>query len=296
MHNNIVVGVDIGGSHITAALIDLDAHSIIHHSIIRRSVNSKGTADQVIKDWAGAIANCKAFHPKASCKIGIAMPGPFDYEKGISYIKGLDKYEVLFNLNVKELLAQELHIQPTDIYMMNDASCFLKGEVFGGAAKGKDNVIGLTLGTGLGSAVWKHNMIIEGDLYCTPYKESTAEDYLSTRWFIKRYKELTGKTAANVKEIRDVIPSDEAATFLFTEFGRNLGIVLSSYIKRHQVDVVVIGGNIINASGLFIPVVESVLHEQSLKVSILNSCLNEDSALLGAGSLWRESKRSVNSR
>jgi len=285
-NNNIVVGVDIGGSHITAALIDLDAQNIIHDSIIRRSVNSKGTAEQVIKDWTSAIAGCKALHPKASPKIGIAMPGPFDYEKGISYIKGLDKYESLFNLNVKELLSQELNIQPADVYMMNDASCFLKGEVFGGAAKAKNNVIGLTLGTGLGSAVWKHGAIIDGDLYCTAYKDGTAEDYLSARWFLKKYKELTGNTPNNVKEIRDKIPLDKAASTLFKEFGNNLGIILSTYITRHEAEAVVIGGNIMNASELFIPEAENVLHLQSLNVTILKSTLGEEAALLGSGSLW----------
>ena len=68
--------------------------------------------------------------------------------------------------------------------MMNDASCFLKGEVFGGAAKGYNHVIGITLGTGLGSATFKNGVVYDGDLYYTPFKESTAEDYLSTRWFI----------------------------------------------------------------------------------------------------------------
>lgn len=288
MNSNIVIGVDIGGTHITAALIDLHAQSIIDNAVIRRSVNGKGTAEQVIKDWTDTIAECKALHPKASAKIGIALPGPFDYEKGISYIKGLDKYESLFNLNVKALLAQELNIQPADVYMMNDASCFLKGEVFGGAAKGKNNVIGITLGTGLGSAVWKNSAIIDGDLYCTAYKDGTAEDYLSARWFLSRYKELTGNTPNNVKEITDKIPSDKAASVVFTEFGDNLGIILSSYIKRHEAEAVVIGGNIMNASELFIPEAESVLHLQSLNFTILKSTLGEEAALLGAGSLWSQ--------
>ena len=81
------------------------------------------------------LNNAKLFIHILSPKIGIAMPGPFDYENGICYIKGLDKYESLFNLNVKEMLAQQLNIERSDIYMMNDASCFLKGEVFGGVAK-----------------------------------------------------------------------------------------------------------------------------------------------------------------
>lgn len=285
MNNNIVTGIDIGGSHITAALIDLQAHSIIRNSLIRRSVNSKGNTNQIIKEWTDVIANCKAYHLEPSKRLGIAMPGPFDYEKGISFIKGLDKYEALYNLNIKELLAKELQIEAGDIFMMNDASCFLKGEVFGGAARDGNNVIGITLGTGLGSATFRDGVIYDGDLFYTPYKDATSEDYLSTRWFIKKYKELTGTTAKNVKEIRERTPGDETAASLFTEFGKNLGEVLAVYVKKHNAETVVIGGNIINAWELFIPETKRVLSNYSINVLLVKAKLGEEAALLGAGSL-----------
>ncbi|MCY7420405.1 MAG: ROK family protein [Chitinophagaceae bacterium] len=285
MNNKIVAGIDIGGSHITVALVDLKAHSIIPGSLIRRHVNSKGNTEQIIKEWTGAIANCKACHPDTSKKIGIAMPGPFDYKRGISLIKDLDKYEALYNLNVKELLADELQIEATDIFMMNDASCFLKGEVFGGAARDRNNVIGITLGTGLGSATFKDEIVYDGDLYYAPYKDSFAEEYLSTRWFIKRYKELSGTTVKNVKEIGQQIASDESASIVFAEFGYNLGEVLAAYIKKHNAENVVIGGNIINAWELFINEAKQVLQHYSLQVSLVKASLGEEAALMGAASL-----------
>lgn len=285
MNNNIVAGIDIGGSHITAALIDLQAHSIIRESLVRIHVNSKGIAEQIIKEWSGAIADCKAFHSETSKKIGIAMPGPFDYEKGISLIKDQDKYDAFYQVNVKELLAKELQIEANDIFMMNDASCFLKGEVFGGAARDSNNVIGITLGTGLGSATFKDGVIYDGDLYYTPYKDGAVEDYVSTRWFIKEYKDRTGTTAKNVKEIRERIPDDERATSLFTEFGKNLGEVLAVYIKKHAAETVVVGGNIINAWELFIPETKKVLNNYSINVLLMRAKLGEEAALLGAGSL-----------
>lgn len=285
MNNNIAAGIDIGGSHITAALIDLQSQSIIRDSLVRRSINSKGNRDQIIKEWTSAIASCKSYHSETSKKIGIAMPGPFDYEKGISLIKSQDKYDALYNVNVKELLAKELQIGKEDIFMMNDASCFLKGEVFGGAARDRNHVIGITLGTGLGSATFKNGMIYDGDLYYTPYKDASAEDYLSTRWFIKEYKKLTGTTAKNVKEIRERIPGDETATSLFTEFGRNLGEVLAVYIKKHDAETVVIGGNIINAWELIMPETKKILSAYSINVLPVKAKLGEEAALLGAGSL-----------
>lgn len=285
MNDNIIVGVDIGGSHITAALIDLHAHAIIKDSMIRNHVNSKGTADEIINEWAAAIEGCKKNIPGTSNRIGIAMPGPFDYKGGTSFIKGLDKYEALYNLNVKHFLANKLHIETHDIFMNNDATCFLKGEVFGGAAKGQDQVIGITLGTGLGSAVCKNGNVDDGDLYCTGYKDATAEDYLSTRWFIKRYKEMTGNEAKNVKDIRDRLGKDPAVNCLFIEFGKNLGEVLAAYIKKHNADAVVLGGNIIHAWELFAHETTTVIQQASLAVTLLKAHLGEEAALLGAGSL-----------
>ncbi len=285
MSDNIVIGIDIGGSHITAAQIDLRSHSIIRDSLVRHPVDAKGTAEQVIRQWTDAIVDCKAHSSKMSKKIGIAMPGPFDYDKGISFIKDLDKYESLYLLNIKEKLAKELEIEEEDIYMMNDASCFLKGEIFCGTAGDCGHVIGITLGTGLGSAAGKNGIITDGDLYYTPFKDGTAEDYLSTRWFIKRYKELTGITAQNVKDIRDRVPDGPEAILLFEEFGKNLGEVVAAYCKKHNAEKIIIGGNIINAWELFIHETQAFLSNHSIDALMVKAKLGEEASLIGAGSL-----------
>ena len=285
MNEHIVTGIDIGGSHITAALVDLKHHEILPASLTRHHVDAKGDTGKVIDEWASAIRDCKTFDPTSSNKIGIAMPGPFDYEKGICLIRGLDKYECLFNQNVKTLLANKLGISDADIFMMNDASCFLKGEVFGGAARDCNNVIGITLGTGLGSATFKDGKIFDGDLYYTPFKDGTAEDYLSSRWFVRRYKELTGVTAKNVKELSERIDSDVHAQELFATFGKNLGEVLATYISKHNASMVVIGGNISNAWDLFIPETRGVLSGYSIKVPLVKALLGEEAALVGGASL-----------
>ena len=63
------------------------------------------------------------------------MPGPFDYEEGISYIAGNDKYEAFYGLNVKNMLADELKIKPSNILMKNDASCFFSRRSVRGCCK-----------------------------------------------------------------------------------------------------------------------------------------------------------------
>ncbi|MET0392654.1 MAG: ROK family protein [Chitinophagaceae bacterium] len=287
MQHNIVTGIDIGGSHITAALVDLDTQSIIRESLVRERVDSKGEQAQIIREWTAAIARCRSFRTGVLPQIGIAMPGPFDYENGISLIQGLDKFDALYGANVKTLLAQELGNAPGDIFLMNDASCFLKGEVFGGAVKNCREVIGITLGTGLGSAVVREGKLFDGDLYCTPYRDGVAEDYLSTRWFVRRYRGLTGREVKDVKALSQQVPDDAVAQDLFREFGRHLGEVLAAWSRKHRVDTVVIGGNIVQAWELFVPEAEKLLQQQELVISLHRASLGEEAALLGAGSLCR---------
>jgi glucokinase len=282
-----VIGVDIGGSHITAGIVDLKSREVIRDTLTRAQVDSKCSAEEIISEWAKVIDKLFTSYRDVEKKIGLAMPGPFDYEEGTCMIKGLDKFEGLFGLNVKKLLAEKLAINREDILMMNDASCFLKGEVFGGAAIDCNNVIGITLGTGLGSARFHDGEIFDGDLYYTLYKEGTAEDYLSSRWFLKRYKDLTGNFIKNVKELREKIAEDPCINSVFIEFGRNLGHVLFSYAQKHTCETIIIGGNIINAWELFLPETKSILSLLPKSVSIKMAELGEESALIGAASLWK---------
>ncbi|RYZ25205.1 MAG: ROK family protein, partial [Chitinophagaceae bacterium] len=145
-----VLGVDIGGSHITAALVDLNSRSVVPDSRKRKQVNSQGSADEIIRDWAAVMEDAFGNTPKEMRKIGIAMPGPFDYEEGVSLIKEQNKFNALYQMNVRNLLAERLGIESGWIRFMNDAAGFLQGEVFCGAGQDEERVFGFTLGTGLG--------------------------------------------------------------------------------------------------------------------------------------------------
>ena len=286
--NNLVLGADIGGSHITVGLVNLAERRLVSELCVRKPVNSHASAEEIISVWSAAVlAMCKIERIKPA-KIGIAIPGPFDYEKGISQIKDQDKYDALYGLNVKELLADKVGIEPTDIKLINDAGCFLQGEAFGGAAFGFEDAIGVMLGTGLGTAKYHNKIAIDADLWCSPFNDGIAEDYLSTRWFIKRYKEITGGNISNVKELSDRANTDASARQVFDEFGRNLGIFLNNFINTEKPQVLVCGGNISNAFDLFGTALTNQLWLQQNNVIVKKVRLGEESALIGAASSWSE--------
>src|SRR4051812_37459371 len=105
---SIVLGADIGGSHITAGQVDLTNKQLITASLVRLSVNSVAAASEVITTWALCIK--QAMQQQRFEKVCLAMPGPFDYENGVCLISDQNKYPLLYGLNVKELLAPVLDV------------------------------------------------------------------------------------------------------------------------------------------------------------------------------------------
>ena len=279
---NNVLGIDIGGTHITAALVDIKNKKIIEESRQRASVNSKGAAEDILNEWAFVIRTALGDTDFSKRKIGIAMPGPFDYEEGISLMKDNAKYSSLYEINIKKQLGNRLGIPIENIFFRNDAVCFLKGELFAGSAQGFNSAIGITLGTGLGTTYFDGENVADANLWCMPFKNSIAEEYISTRWFINRYYELTGKTVVGVKQLAENYEKDSIIQDLFEEFTSNLAAFIKLFLDRYPSDLIVLGGNILNAESLFLPSLKVKLAKLHLNINVVRSILSEDAALLGA--------------
>lgn len=286
MKSSIVAGVDIGGSHITAALINLTDRKILPGSQRRDTVNANGTAKEIIGRWTSVIRDCFASHQLQPGRTGIAMPGPFDYSEGISLIKDQGKYRSLYGLKVKELLAEALSVNREDIAFTNDAACFLQGELFSGVAKGYNTVLGITLGTGFGSAFAKDGQAADADLWCAPFKNGIVEDYFSHGALVAKYAGISGRHISNVKELAELAETDKIAREVFTELGINLGDFFLSVLKSKPVELIVIGGNISKAFNKFYPALKAVFQYHGLNIPVRVTQLGEHASLVGAASKW----------
>ncbi len=284
MESPIALGVDIGGSHITAALVDIETRALISDSIHRKMVDSQDLANNILDAWCEVIIDSYKGYETLSKHIGIAMPGPFDYENGICLIKEQDKFQALYGLNLKEELAARLAIPPAHIYFINDAAGFLQGEVFAGSARDASHVLGFTLGTGLGSSICTHGTAVDAELWNSPFLDGIAEDYFSTKWFVKRYYQLSGKMLDGVKDLADYVNIDLHAKQVFKEFGSNFAQFMMPLIHKHHAEVVIVGGNIAQAFNVFSTNLIDVLEHNQFKTKIKISKLKEHAALIGAAS------------
>ncbi len=297
------IGVDIGGSHISSVLVDMETSRMVPESLAEQKVNNKASADEILNDWAIALRktmNSASIDELAG--IGFAMPGPFDYQTGVALMKNVAKYDSLYGINVGDELKKRLNL-PVEMPFryLNDALSFAVGECWTGKAAGYKNVVAITLGTGFGSAFLTNGVpVIEGDrvpkmgyVYHIPYENGIADDYFSTRWFIKEYSLRTGIQVSGVKEIAESVNQDPIARQVFEHFGTAIGNFLAPLLSKFGAECLVVGGNISGAYPLFGPSFERALVSQNVNVKTVISELMESAAMAGSARLlddqfWKE--------
>ncbi|MDR6921092.1 ROK family protein [Chryseobacterium sp. 2987] len=276
-----IIGIDIGGSHITMAQVDPAKREIITATYIREHVDSFGSREDIFSAWVSAIEKGMQGLVREHLLIGIAMPGPFDYESGISLMQQ-GKFIDIYQVNIKEELAKRLEISEQQIHFVNDAAAFMEGEVFGGCVQGFRKVFGVTLGTGLGTTFYNGEFATDEDLWDSPFRESIFEDYLATRWFVKRYAELTGEQISGTKDLLDKPLEIQAQ--IFNEYADTFSEFIVQHVNHYKPEVLVIGGNIAKAYPHFEKRFIKNLKENNINLQVKISAIFEDAAILGAAS------------
>lgn len=278
---NYILSCDIGGTHITSSIVCQQNWEILDHTITRSSVKSYSDAKTIFQTWANNIKECIAKSNESLSAIGIAMPGPFDYENGISLMIGQSKYDAIYKLNTTVGIQEELKNSGVLIKYINDAAAFLQGEVYGSKREQENIILGITLGTGLGSAVKEKNKkAFDADLWNTPYKESIFEEYLVTRWFTKRFFELKGVKEIGLKEIIENHQDKPEFNQLLEEYRNHLKDFLDFFSSKYNSKSFILGGNIAKAW--------SIINNNDLfnNYDIKISQYAEKAALIGAASIF----------
>ena len=285
------IGSDIGGSHISCALVDMFEGQIFAESRIEKDIDNKANADVILNGWTEALqGTISRVGADNIAGVGFAMPGPFVYDKGIAmFDASVDKFEKLYKVDVAKELSSRLGLD-VPFCFMNDASAFAVGEAWLGEAANVRRSVSVTLGTGFGSAFIEDGVpVVEGSgvppkgcLWHLPVKDGIADDYFSTRWYVARWEEISGEKVNGVRPIAERAETDKNARGLFTEFGTNMGNFLGRWLKEFGADKLVIGGNVTGAYNLFGPALEDSLKQLKADTQVILSGLKEDAAIIGS--------------
>jgi len=295
MNNQIVIGVDIGGSHITSMGVDLQRKEILKHLTSRKPVDCHGTADEILSTWAASLHEVMVQLPDGSLSgIGFAMPGPFDYPLGLALFEGVKKYDSLYNINVRDEIRKRLDLPAgMPVRFLNDATCFAIGEAWMGPASGCRRTVAITLGTGFGSAFLNDGIPVEagddvpeaGCVYHLPYKTSNADDHFSSRWFKQEYEERFSRKSGGVKDLSEEALITPDVRAIFTEFGQNLGNFMAPWLNLFRADCLTIGGNIAKGYDLFEAPFLQALKSHSCTTDVYLSTIGECAAIAGSACL-----------
>jgi glucokinase len=298
MKNQISIGVDVGGSHISCSAYDLTNKKLITESISHIPLNNQGSKEEIIVAFGALLRLCTAkIEVDNLVGIGIAMPGPFDYVNGIGLFTGSNaKFQSINEVNLRAEIQENLGLKNIPIRFINDATAFAIGEYFLGKLNGGKQTLAITLGTGLGAAFLSEGIpvIVEdtvpekGCIWHIPFENGIADDYFSTRGLINRFFERSGKKVNGVKEIADLAKEDIDAEELFYDFGEKIALFLAPWIKKFKVEAIVFGGNISKASYLFNDAMAEQFKKENLELRIEYSELQESAAFVGGAQLLSE--------
>ncbi len=175
------------------------------------------------------------------------------------------------------------------IRFLNDAEAFLLGEWWAGAARGHARAVGITLGTGLGSAFIDDGEIVRtgarvppgGELYSRPFRGAPVEETISRAALLARYGCSEG--VVDVEQIAQrALAGEPAARRVFLDLGSALGEFLTPWLRAFSPTCLVVGGSIARSWPLFEASLQAELDELPELRAVCVADQLDDAALLGA--------------
>ncbi len=288
----VVPVMDIGGTHVTAALVDLGAGAVVRGTVRRGDLRPSAPAEELL----GRLLGCgRALDAPAGACWGVAVPGPFDYEKGVALFAGVGKFESLYGTDVGLALRAGLPGPAGSVKFLNDTDAFLLGEWLFGAAAGHDPCVAITLGTGVGSAFLSGGVVrqagpgvpAEGRVDLLQIDGQPLEDVVSTRAIERSYRRLGGVTPQGAAQVASLARGGDrvAAGVLLSAF-EALGRALSPWLEEFGARALVVGGSMTGSWDLIGPAlvggIGGTVGCRGAQLTVMVAAHPENAALLGA--------------
>ncbi|MCW3089981.1 MAG: sugar kinase [Ferruginibacter sp.] len=232
MDDKKIIGVDFGATNIRAGLV---CGSVLSE-ILSKRINSAGSVDAVLADLfliADRLMN------KEVSAIGIGVPSVVDIEEGIVYdVQNIPSWK---EVHLKKILEARYSVP---VLVNNDANCFALGEHYFGKGIGKNNMIGLTIGTGLGAGIIINNHLFAGancgagEFGMVDYLDHYYEYYASGQFF----KNVHNADGAEV--FKKAMAGDIEAQQWYAEMGTHLGNAIRMIMYTYDISFIIFGGSV----------------------------------------------------
>lgn len=278
MTNKTIIGIDLGGTNIRGGMVKG------HHlsGVLQQKIASGGTAEEVLQQLF-QLTDALMSDPVSA--IGIGVPGLVEAATGTVFdVVNIPAWKEI----PLQTLMQDRYQLP--VIINNDANCFALGEYYFGKGQERASMVGLTIGTGLGSGIiinkklYAGNNCGAGEFGMMEYKEHYYEYYASGQFFQNVYGidgEVVFERAAK---------GDATALKMYEEMGTHLGNAIKAILFALDIDLIVLGGSVRKAFPYFSEAMwrsiqtfafKRTAEQLQIKVSEL-----ENSGILGAAALY----------
>jgi glucokinase len=303
------IGVDLGGTNLRAAAIDATGKVLER---IAGVTNFSEGRDAVISDIVAATSALRKRHGSGGLAgIGVGVPGFIQFKDGI--ILNANNLPFLEGFAMRDALESRLN---SVVVLENDANSAALGEKWMGAGRETDDLILLTLGTGIGGGIISGGRILRGFLGMAGelgHVTVVPNGYpcgCGSQGCVEKYSSATAVTAMarllqlghelSAKEVYEIAQGDDArgakAREIFRVMGESLGMLLASLINTFNFPLYLLSGGMLPAWNLFAPHMLRTVEQRSYtyrntqkSTCIAQATLGNEAGLFGAAYLpWVE--------
>lgn len=305
-----VVGVDLGGTKISAALSNLNGEVISQTTVPTKAEEGEipvlnriiDSIEKVIKDGAVGYEDIKS--------IGIGSPGPLDAEKGtIIYTPNLP----FKNFNLVDPIKNKFGVP---VFLDNDANVAAIGEYMFGAGRGAKHIVFFTVSTGVGGGAVLNGKVYRGHTSnaleighmtvapdgprCNCGNIGCVEATSSGTAIAKRGQEaITSKVETSLRKydkitsyevFTEAAAGDEVCKGIIDNALNYLGIAVANAVSIFDPEIIIIGGGVSKAGDIVFDTVRNVVNKRCFKsmaesVKIVPAGLGTDAGVIGAVAL-----------
>lgn len=284
MENNaknkqIVMGVDLGGTNVRAGKV-LYGHSfLLKH---QKSAISSGAPEEIVLNEIFSVID-QVMDDDISA-IGVGVPSVVDVDRGIVF--AVENIPAWKEVHLKWILEKRYDIPA---FINNDANCFALGEAFFGKGRNFKNLVGLTVGTGIGAGIVINRRIYNGvncgagEIGMIPFNDKNIEYYASGQFFTREYG-LSGSELSQRAQA-----GDNGAIEIFNRFGVYIGQAIMTVMYAYDPEIIILGGSVSKSLPFFEKSMRETLgafaYQHALKRLVLDISEREEIPLLGAAAL-----------
>jgi len=259
----VLLAVDMGGTNIKSALFSLDKKilsPIFSFPACSGDKTIERFKESIISLFRTINEYCSSNEFTFS-KIGISSPGPFNYKTGESLMT--HKYGFLEHMNVGDFISKTVGLTNVVFKYVHDVNSFLYGAIEFYGWK-KEKVMGATIGTGLGAAIYDGHSIINNDMdepidarFYKEYKGILFEDFCSGRGIVNKAKTVGLKVETSLDVYNLAKEGNQQALDVFKFFGHMLKEALVDRIFELDISRILIGGAVSGSKEFFVPTLKN---------------------------------------